>query len=944
MPYNPNQFRNYYNQSDNSQELYNQVRDTASDIAQKGFGKIIGSVGKGVKKLTKKGIDLAKKGIAFTVKSVIMPVFQALLPYILGVVIIVFLGYALYQIEFEWAGVSEDYNKNGSAGEIVQTKEGYMKPKNINYDDKEVLQFYRHFSNISYYQLKAGSNKIQQAQEGDDYRDYYRQEKNFVLTPGLLTALDRFLLGGKILYPEQYIKPIYHEIKNGKIVPLQLTDENSKVIAQSQNVSWIQVGNKVKRQINTPETIPSVKDYGLASIITYIDDRRVEFIAGTYVDEVWLGDENDKDLSKLVLSEPKEFGPYDYKNAESAYKKKSLLGGYIWEKGNDANIIKGTEDPIDTILAVENIHLLNEAYTFAGVFRYEYKPTVKVVQSSLPAEMRKRKIGTIRYNKRTEYYKETVTDPLTGEKKTVTKSRTVYDYKDIYRYYTGKVYEIIPTHENIYFNDEKVEDWLARINKPDKTKEEEQRLEEEEKERTRYLRDYIFNFEADIPESVVRGTDFEARVGEQVDLDWEAVGVDDATGQSSRLSAGVLQYEDLFAKYSDNEVMKNLLMAIAMQESGGNARDTSGAGWGLMQIEDVKYGKGGPYDRANAFGDTIRITRDPATDERLDPEKSIRWAAGYFKALLNKYEGDPLKALQAYNFGTGAMDKLLRYCEENGLDWMSHTHLIASLMNRSSYGDPEYLKHVLRYYKGSVSELSNMSLNYDTGFFKGLLNIISKWIKNYSPDEMHYLFEGRVKTGSDYDLLLRSARTYDAQTPLSLTNYEYYNFWENEFLNSGLGLLGSLGTAANLNREELIKLVPNIDEYVLPLKITNPRITSPFGQRNNPTDSGREFHHGIDLAVPIGTEVASIAKGKVIVAQTVDNGSYGKYIKIQHDNGVVSLYAHLSEVLVTVGQEVEAGTLIGKTGNSGRSTGPHLHFEVRINGVAVNPYYFAVNE
>jgi murein DD-endopeptidase MepM/ murein hydrolase activator NlpD len=95
------------------------------------------------------------------------------------------------------------------------------------------------------------------------------------------------------------------------------------------------------------------------------------------------------------------------------------------------------------------------------------------------------------------------------------------------------------------------------------------------------------------------------------------------------------------------------------------------------------------------------------------------------------------------------------------------------------------------------------------------------------------------------------------------------------------------------------------------------------------------MHTGIDLAGPYGSPVRAVTAGTVIEADT--ESGYGNIVKLQHDDGVVTYYAHLSRILVDVGQRVTAGEFIAKEGDTGHSTGPHLHFEVRINDVPINP-------
>lgn len=115
--------------------------------------------------------------------------------------------------------------------------------------------------------------------------------------------------------------------------------------------------------------------------------------------------------------------------------------------------------------------------------------------------------------------------------------------------------------------------------------------------------------------------------------------------------------------------------------------------------------------------------------------------------------------------------------------------------------------------------------------------------------------------------------------------------------------------------------------FVPPIKA---RISSKPGMRRHPILKKRKFHAGWDYAAPKGTPVKAAAKGKVNFAGNA--GAYGKLIKITHGEGYETRYAHLSKILVKAGQEVSAGQHIGNVGSTGRSTGPHLHFEKRLNG------------
>lgn len=116
------------------------------------------------------------------------------------------------------------------------------------------------------------------------------------------------------------------------------------------------------------------------------------------------------------------------------------------------------------------------------------------------------------------------------------------------------------------------------------------------------------------------------------------------------------------------------------------------------------------------------------------------------------------------------------------------------------------------------------------------------------------------------------------------------------------------------------------------------RITSGFGWRIHPISGVRHFHEGLDIAAPIGTPVQAVASGKISFAGYVSG--YGRMVTIDHGNGLVTRYAHLSRVSVSQGQTVITGQVIGYVGDSGYATGPHVHFEVRLDGEAKDPRKF----
>ncbi|MGX5831435.1 M23 family metallopeptidase [Mesorhizobium sp. 43Arga] len=142
--------------------------------------------------------------------------------------------------------------------------------------------------------------------------------------------------------------------------------------------------------------------------------------------------------------------------------------------------------------------------------------------------------------------------------------------------------------------------------------------------------------------------------------------------------------------------------------------------------------------------------------------------------------------------------------------------------------------------------------------------------------------------------------------------------------------------------DEALDTLDQLKKEARQLPLSNPApghsVTSPFGVRTDPILGTAALHSGMDFRAPIGMAAKVTAPG--IVTKAGWNGGYGRMVEVDHGNGFATRYGHLSEIDVTVGEKLDAGAIIGKTGSSGRSTGPHLHYEVRHNGEAIDPLRF----
>lgn len=166
-----------------------------------------------------------------------------------------------------------------------------------------------------------------------------------------------------------------------------------------------------------------------------------------------------------------------------------------------------------------------------------------------------------------------------------------------------------------------------------------------------------------------------------------------------------------------------------------------------------------------------------------------------------------------------------------------------------------------------------------------------------------------------------------------VTIAEYYSIWDSRSVNPYKRDGAKFSDTLNIN------LYDSLGGFNWSMPLTGCHITSDFGMRHS------RWHYGTDLKLQMGDPVVACFDGIVRINQ-YNAGGYGNYVMVRHYNGLETLYGHLTKSHVTVGQLVKAGELLGDGGNTGRSSGPHLHFEVRYEGNAINPeelYDFPMN-
>jgi len=141
-------------------------------------------------------------------------------------------------------------------------------------------------------------------------------------------------------------------------------------------------------------------------------------------------------------------------------------------------------------------------------------------------------------------------------------------------------------------------------------------------------------------------------------------------------------------------------------------------------------------------------------------------------------------------------------------------------------------------------------------------------------------------------------------------------------------------TSAQLSESEM-----KLADYIQSLPTLWPvsgNITSGYGERYDPYNNAKRFHDAIDIASDYGVSIKAAGKGRVVFVGWKDD-VYGRTVILDHGYGITTMYSHASKTLVKYGQNVSRGTIIARVGNTGRSTGSHLHFNVKLNGSSVNP-------
>lgn len=836
----------------------------------------------------------ASRSLGRILKRTIKLTIKTLLPFLLILLVIATVASIGYFTVFEFRGTEKEYTQYYE-NDVIQTEDGDMlaTEDTMNIENKVIRDFYRYFAGQSFYQIVGDNDKLISPDDDNAVQDYYKREDMFKLNSNFLFSLDEFIFQEKWRYPEQFIKPVKYD--KDSLTLSNLTDNEGFVIAESDEINE-------KTGKPTGKKIKSVRDYGLASIIKYNskDWTKTMKIKGHYdKKDVW--DEETKTVKTIPIEEPIYF--------------EEELDGYP-----------------------EKINLIDKVITFAGEIEYEY-------------EYKEEKYGNLAEGVATEknqprqkllygFYEEKIYETKHldfGEFKIP--YRVCVDVKShplyMHRSADSGVYEVMPVEVGTHVEDRG----------------------------DRYLKDYLYDFESYVPEPTITDFDFKDRIDyDSYVFDYSEVLTDDY-GFNMGSATNTPQFKKVYKEYfptiekhaSDFDVDPYIILAMLFQESGGNKnidRD------GIMQI----IGGTRSVTATNVWGEkeTLTLTKE----DRKDADKSIRWAVMYFSNLLKMMDNDPYKAIQAYNFGTGTMSKIKKMYPmawNNSYEWLIHREGVRRIIfpdtRSASYGcmpfpegestatervgDSCYLENVLRYYAGGKIDDINSGGTSLWGSLKSAGTMFLEFINFETKDKDETIPVIEFKGHSDDNRIadvLRTTKSLDNSLYFSDTDLSTeLRFWDEGFM--------ALMKNSNLNLQEIINITKNEDGFLPPI-VMNGRdvvVTSKFGPRNTNIKGASKAHKGVDIGAPVGTHIYASADGKVIKTDFQHNGA-GNYVKIDHGNGVESLYMHMSEFAVKVGDQVSAGDIIGYVGNTGVSSGPHLHFELRVNGEAIDPISIVENQ
>lgn len=870
------------NNQNPEQESLDNVKKVSQPLANKGKRKAVGAAARAGKKV------LAAAGKA------LIGVINLLLPFILIILGILFISWLSYNIIFEWRGTEREYYQlEENPSEINDEGIFIAQEGEITERNKIIRDLYKYFGETSVWKV-VGEDREWLERDGDKYAeviDFENREELYMLNNHMLIALDDFLYDEDIRQPEQFTQKVNFNPKTLKLAPI--SDEMGKITVDSY-VRDLKTGSK------TGETFKSVRDYGLASILVY----------------------NEKDDYKRTL---KIEGSYNFEDR--------------WDESAKQVVQVPVDIPIENLVLdgyPEDIYVIDRATTFAGdieyIYEYEEVPVRGMMAGIASMGNENKPYAMYHYDTYMEEYdcKMVGTGIFTeGTGEEIQEEVCQYNEHPLYRYRspdTMLIREAPVVVEEIKNEDE-----------------------------SNYYPDYIENFESYIHEDSIG----EEKLFEKINYDSFVFDGDMNIGGDGVLEMGSLidsnSYESSIAfrpsikeKAERFNVNPDIIVAMIAQESGGNPNINRG-------LAQITYGKNEITKDASAIDkDGKRVSIKVERHQVNDPEIAISFMVIHYAQLLDLYNGDPLKAMMAYNIGTQTMKNVQKASGsswDTQYDWMDYIEqgrrmqwpgsrsvnqtCLSDKVPESAMvrGDACYIYNVLRYYNGD-------DVDAPKGIFQRLSGFLSSSLKKLFP----ITDEPKLGELEDFVPAVHESIAEDILGVTSAFDYEVLfseageinmmNFYHNGFFSSDGLTMGSSGMGPGFSFQPADG-TPSIKGMIWPTLSKWTRISSPFGRRFHPIDKVYKGHSGVDIAIPLGEPLFAVADGVVTYSGVM--GGYGNLVEINHGNGIVTRYAHNHYNITKKGAQVKRGDQIAVVGSTGKSTGPHIHFEVRVNGSPVNP-------
>ena len=358
--------------------------------------------------------------------------------------------------------------------------------------------------------------------------------------------------------------------------------------------------------------------------------------------------------------------------------------------------------------------------------------------------------------------------------------------------------------------------------------------------------------------------------------------------------------------------------------------------------EAAKHGK-------KAVGITAKISRAVVTFVKSNPK--VMLIALVFFLLLFILQSCTAMVMSIGNGILGAVVGTSYLAEDADIDeaalryteWETDLQLRINNAERDYPGYDEYRYNVADISHNPFELIAFLTAVYDDFTFSSVQGVLQQIFNEqynltFTP-EVEIRYRTETRTGSYTDSQGNShSYTYTVEVP-----YEYHILNINLTAQSFTSIIFPRMNAAELERFNIYMITKGNRQYLQsPFGDLNwlPFVSSYYGYRVHPISGEKDLHRGLDIALPTGTEILAGQAGTVTFAG--DSGGYGLLVVLDNGEGLVSKYAHCSALLVSVGQTVEAGQPIAKVGNTGTSTGPHLHLEIFKDGRYLNPLFFTV--